>query len=445
MAITTPILALKTLLSRLSPGEKAVSVGLAGLMITAVLGAVYFKDRLHSDSGPQVSSHTVNVAPDENQRALEAELARSVMSLAQVEAARVHLVLQDPPKATVVVKLKNDGALADGVVQGIVNVVASSVSGLSADRVMLIDYHGNVLERSESQGTLTGQQLSERQRMENDLAGKIVQILEPIAGKGKVRPQVSVNLNVQQVEETTEQYDPQSTAIRSEQKQEEHMPPNSADHSVVKQSDTINYEVNKAVRHTVEPVVKINSVSVAVIVDNRTRLITDAEGKSQTTTAARTPEEMQKYREIAGAAIGFNPDRGDRLTVENISFEGDVDLVKEPGFFERQSPNLLSLLSFLAISIAIILVYLLFLRPAAPASASSEFSRIQKPMTVKQLEAQLASAAVTKERIKTEKEILALTGQSKFEAIRERVIEQANQDPENIARMVRVWLNERNK
>src|SRR5262249_31065625 len=64
-------------------------------------------------------------------------------------------------------------------------------------------------------------QLDRRQKVETELATKIQQILEPAVGQGKVRPQVSVTMNLQQVEETVEQYDPQGSVIRSQDKEEE--------------------------------------------------------------------------------------------------------------------------------------------------------------------------------------------------------------------------------
>src|SRR5439155_785066 len=118
----------------------------------------------------------------------------------------------------------------------------------------------------------------------NELSTKIVQILEPAVGQGKVRPQVSVSMSFEQVEETTEHYDPQGSVVRSQQKQDERQPhpqpaagipgPKAAqqaaaaakvdppptpagDNASTKQSEIVNYEVSKSVRHTVEPVGKI--------------------------------------------------------------------------------------------------------------------------------------------------------------------------------------------
>src|SRR5215510_12554482 len=116
------------------------------------------------------------------QRALEGELARSIMTLAEVEAARVHLVLakdslfqtaDDQTKASVILKLKNGRNLSESAVQGIVNVVASAVKGLTAEKVVLIDYRGKILSRNGgAEGGLSAQQLDTRQKLETELSGK---------------------------------------------------------------------------------------------------------------------------------------------------------------------------------------------------------------------------------------------------------------------------------
>jgi len=460
------------------------------------------------------------------QRALEGELARTIMTLTEVEAARVHLVLpkeslfqsaEDQTKASVILKLRNGRNLPESAVQGIINVVASSVKGLTPEHVTLIDYRGKVLARPENETGLTGPQLGERQGLESELAMKIVQILEPAVGQGKVRPQVSVSMTFQQVEETTERYDPQGSVVRSQQKQEERTPvpqpvggipgPKGAvnvvkpqqplpqttqtpppapgtpanpatpaapaataspiDNIATKQSETINYEVSKAVRRTVEPVGKLNRVSVAVIIDNQTKTTAGPDGKPQVTSEPRTEDEMKKYRDIVAAAVGFNPERGDRLTVENVSFADDSGFVEPQTFLQRQAPVLLMSLRWLIVPVAFILIYLLFLRPvkkivfATLATAGSgapvaggqlvktlpqtNFGKAQAPMTVKQLEAQLQGGAPQAVHAQQSPDAMPMPGPSKMEVIRDRVIEHASQDPETVARLVRVWLSDEKK
>jgi flagellar M-ring protein FliF len=213
-----------------------------------------------------------------------------------------------------------------------------------------------------------------------ELSNKIVQILEPAVGQGKVRPQVSVLMNFQQVEETVEQYDPQGSVVRSQEKRKSASrgltglnasaefqdlvrrlpqipqipaaiapgaavdtaaapaPPPAVGDNLLKQDETINYEVSKAVRHVVNPVGKVERVSVAVVIDNHTKITTSQDGQSQTTQEPRNADEMKKYKDLISAAIGFNPTRGDQLTVENISFEGEVELVESQRFLEKQGP-----------------------------------------------------------------------------------------------------------
>jgi flagellar M-ring protein FliF len=447
------------------------------------------------------------------QRALEGELARSIMTLAEVEAARVHLVLakeslyqssDDQTKASVILKLKDGRTLTQSAAQGIVNVVASSVKGLTPEKVVLIDYRGKILSRNEAADSgLSAQQLDARQKLETELSNKIVQILEPAVGQGKVRPQVSVVMNFQQVEETVEQYDPQGSVVRSQNKQEEHQPrseripvggipgprgtpsanpanpaaiapgatPPSADRpaappavvdNILKRSETVNYEVSKAVRHVVNPTGKIDRVSVAVLIDNHTKTITGSDGKPQMTQESRNADDMKKYKDLIYAAIGFNPNRGDQLTVENISFEGETELIEKPTFLEKQAPVIMIGLRYLIIPVVFILLYLFFLRPVqksilgnlAPAGALPPSRNVMKlpgagqtPMTVKQLEAQLNGTAVKDDYANTpEREFLPLPTPSKMDLIRKRVVEHAQSDPETVARLVRMWLaDERNK
>src|SRR5678815_4350255 len=212
-------------------------------------------------------------------------------------------------------------------------------------------------------------------------------------------------MNFQQVEETVEQYDPQGSVVRSQEKREERQPridriervggipgprstpsanpanpaaiapgapvdtaaapapPPAVGDNLLKQDETINYEVSKAVRHVVNPVGKVERVSVAVVIDNHTKITTSQDGQSQTTQEPRNADEMKKYKDLISAAIGFNPTRGDQLTVENISFEGEVELVEKPTFLEKQGPVIVTGLRYLIVPVVFIILYLLFLRP----------------------------------------------------------------------------------
>ena len=433
------------------------------------------------------------------QRALEGELVRSILTLKEVAAARVHLVMakeslyessDDQTKASVILKLKSGKSLPASGVQGIVNLVASAVKGLSPDKVAVIDSFGKMLSRSEAENSLTGQQLGMRQNVETEMAAKIVQILEPAVGVGKVKPQVSVSMNFQQVEETQENYDPQKAVIVSAQRQSDtttgatpvggvvgvRPPPPPAvpapgatvatetakPSTSGKSSEVVNYEISKSIRHIVNPVGKIERVSVAVVLDNQTETTTATDGKVSVKSTPRTPEEMKKYHDLVAAAIAFDMERGDQLIVENISFDGEnsPESIAEPTFLEKQSPTILTGLRYIIIPVAFIVIYFLFIRPLqksvmagwVPVTAEGQTTRgllrggVQTPLTVKQLEARLASSNTAAEMndmgTSADFDLVAPQGPSKIDVIRKRVIEQAKQDPETVARLVRVWLNE---
>jgi flagellar M-ring protein FliF len=438
------------------------------------------------------------------QRALEGELARSIMTLNEVAAARVHLVMareslyqssEDQTKASVILKLKNGRNLPASAIQGIVNVVASAVKGLSPEKISVIDYRGKVLSQSDGEHSLTGQQLDVRQKIESEMAAKIVQILEPTIGAGKVRPQVSIAMNFQQVEETVEQYDPQGSVIKSTQRDTENAPNSRSTGGVVgprsvnpaaaapgaetpatpagplplKQNEVINYEVSKSVKHVINEVGKIERVSVAVIVDNQTTTMTTPEGQTETKSTPRTEADMKKYKDLVSAAIAFNTERGDQLIVENVSFENELETITEPTFLEKQAPQILTGLRYLLIPFVFIMVYLLFIRPVQKTVFSSAWEPagalpgrsgsagalarggggVQTPMTVRQLEARLQNGGSLDQdeyANTAERELLPLPQQSRMDLIRKRVVEHAQQDPETVARLVRVWLNdEKNK
>jgi len=306
-------------------------------------------------------------------------------------------------------------------------------------------------------------------------------------------------MNFQQIEETIEQYDPQGSVIRSQNRQEERQPrndraagipgprgtpsPNPAnpagavpppatpeqpaptgDNPLLKQNETINYEVSKAVRHVVNPVGRVDRLSIAVIIDNKTTVTTGQDGTQQTAQEPRNADEMKKYRDLASAAIGLNAERGDVLTLENVSFEGQTELVETPTFLEKQGPMIMTGLRYVIIPIVFIILYLLFLRPVQkivltnwstpgmPPANTRNLPRLppapmQTPMTVKQLEAQLGGGMPMMESARPDLDDFGPVAQpTKAEMIRKRVVEHAQADPETVARLVRVWLSdERNR
>jgi flagellar M-ring protein FliF len=147
-------------------------------------------------------------------RAIEGELERSIVSLREVEQARVHLSLakdslyaeqRQPAKASILVKLRHAAALSPQNVAAICQLTASAVPGLAPEQVTVVDTSGNLLNRPRAagadDGTGAGSQASEaaleyRKSIERDVESKIAQTLEPLLGVGHFRTGVSADVDL---------------------------------------------------------------------------------------------------------------------------------------------------------------------------------------------------------------------------------------------------------
>lgn len=428
-------------------------------------------------------------------RALEGELARTILSLKEVSQARVHLVLpkeslfqekSEPTKASVVIKLNAGKQISDMMVSGIVHMVSSAVEGLSPQNVTVVDIAGRMLSAKQGspEESLTATQLELKGRYEKDLKLKVVNILEPVVGEGRVKADTWVTLNFNRSEQTEEKFSPQETPIRSQQKSEEQVLPGAAgpagvpgtasnqstpaptftpingrgQSSSTKRSETTNYEISKLVRHTVEPVGGVRKLSVAVIVDDAVKMEKGADGSTVKKTTPRSADELKKIRDLISSAVGLDATRGDQLTVENIAFEINpgLDDVK-PTFYEKWKELIQPAIRYGAFIILFLLVYFLMVRPVtkkvmAPAQeiltpeaeqaalAEGEIPgalALDSPKTVKELEAQLDSNIG-----------MLLTAPAeirKSDILRQRITEFIQREPDNAAQVMRMWLTEEGK
>lgn len=304
------------------------------------------------------------------QRGLEGELTRSIQSLSAVQAARVHLAIPRPtvfirdqqkPSASVLLSLGPGKTLDPAQVSGIVHLVASSVPELPVKNVTVVDQNGNLLsgagENAASHAGLDPSQLDYLHQVEQSYAKRIESILTPIAGLGNVRAQVTAELDFSQVEQTAETFKPNpapgEAAVRSQQTSEtignaagapasgvpgalSNQPPGAASAPIaatgtpsvpgaaaapaagsnVHKEATLNYEVDKTIRHTRQPVGTVKRLAVAVVVNNRQ--VKDKAGKVTAKPLADT--EMAQINNLVREAMGFSQARGDTLNVVNAAF-----------------------------------------------------------------------------------------------------------------------------
>src|ERR1700691_4027932 len=165
------------------------------------------------------------------QYALESELARTISSLQAVEAARVHLAIPQqsafvrdrrPPSASVLLQLRAGHRIAPEQVSAIVHLVASSIPELDSDQVTVVDQQGRLLSSPKNgDAAVAAEQFEAAHRIEDTYMQRIEQLIAPIVGDGRVRAQVTVDLDAAASEEAHEQYKPDGSVVRSEQTSEE--------------------------------------------------------------------------------------------------------------------------------------------------------------------------------------------------------------------------------
>lgn len=284
-------------------------------------------------------------------RALEGELSKSIKTIAGVASARVHLVLpkrelfsrdKTPPSASIVLKMKGMSKLSSAQVQSIQHLVASAVPSLPSDKISIIDDKGNLLAKgSEGEEGMQGLLLKQETKLnyENTLAKSIEGLLEKTVGNGKVRVEISSEMDFDQVTVNTEKYDPEGQVVRSTNNAEEDssstepteqnvsvqnaLPQNptqnagnQASNKNKRNEENTSYEISRTVQSHRKEVGGVKNLSVAVLVDGT--YVKDTNGKS--TYTPRTKEQLDQIKLLVQTAIGYKADRGDKIEVINMPF-----------------------------------------------------------------------------------------------------------------------------
>jgi len=297
------------------------------------------------------------------QRSLEGELGNSIETLHAVQKARVHLAIpretlfvreRRAPTASVLLTLYPGRMLNQNQIAAITWLVSSSVPGLSAEGVSVVDQNGHLFTASNESANAGEQQRSRTHEVEARAEERILTLLTPLLGAGNVRAQVSADMDFSQEEETSEVYRPNQTpgqaAIRSQQTSDaverqapgaqgvpgalsnqppaDPVAPIDAPAGVAPSLDaqpavntrhdgTINYEVDRTIRHVKAPVGRVQRLSAAVVVNYRA----SEAGEPQPLSEA----DMQNIQNLVRQAMGFDARRGDTLSVVNSPFDaGDA-------------------------------------------------------------------------------------------------------------------------
>lgn len=391
-------------------------------------------------------------------RALEGELARTILTIDEVEGARVHIVIpekalfkedQKDPTSSVVLKLRS-GNLSPENIDGICRLVSSSVEGLNPKNVSIMDSRGNILStntQNNSLAALSSTQYELQHKVESYLARQAQSMLDGVVGVNNSIVRVTAELNFNQVEQTVEKFDPDGQVVRSEQATEERsaqadsLPPGTRTNAIT------NYEIGKTLEHIISSTGNVNRLSVAVLINGKQKKI-EVNGKQETQILPRTTEEITQLTDVVKRAVGFDSRRNDEISFVNLPFDNGIN---EEQFVQKQDAvptddRIQRYVIIAAMVGAVVILFMLIGRLTARRVIAPVGQYLDLKETVMQ-EAQKALAYVPAEK----KAAPALPEQEiplevlHREERRARVMEYVREKPSDTSKVVKLWLTETNE
>jgi flagellar M-ring protein FliF len=369
-------------------------------------------------------------------RAVEGELARTIMRIEGVDYAKVNIGMpeksiflreEDEPTASVLIRLKPGHELTPEQVKAIRNLVALSVPRLSPKKVVVVDDKGRDLTALiEEDEILKDKELKLKAEFEKNLERKIQKTLEEALGVGTVKVKVSADIDFTKREQKEEIYDPDMTAIVSQQKKKErtfgavvggvpgagaNVPPGTGAVQgaggplTSEKSETItNYEVSKKEVYTQDPLIKVRRLNVGVMIDSNLKGV-----------------DLEKVRQMVQASAGIDPNRGDVLSVVSVPFKKPE--AEKPPISYAEYIKWVALLVFSLVSFVALFIVLKRLRKKPVPTAYMPPAPTPVPSELEEL------AGVEEIRIKA-KEVASIEAISKL----------AKEEPQKVAKIVKAWL-----
>lgn len=297
-------------------------------------------------------------------RALEGELERSVLALAGVESARVHITpakdsvftdAREPAKASILITFKSNAKLPPDKVDAIAHLVSSAVQGLDPEHVSVVDHGGRLLPRTvkapaPEETEAADRSLVYRQKIEKDLLDKINSTLEPLLGAKRFRAGVSIECDFSSGEQSEETFDPEKQVVATSQKTDESgvaagsggqpgtastlprpaLRPVSQSTPVTRKTENTTYQNSRVVRKVKLPQGTIRRVSVSVLLDSHLKWEVE-NGKAKKILTPPSAEEIKSIRELVAGIAGADTKRGDAVIVETLTFDSTLAADPPPG------------------------------------------------------------------------------------------------------------------
>lgn len=405
---------------------------------------------------------------------------------------------QKAPSASVTLTLQPGRALDEGQIQAIAHMVSSSVAGLPPGNVTVVDQTGRLLTRSDSAGRdLNDAQLKYAAEVEARYQQRIEAILNPILGQGNVHAQVTAQINFDTAEQTDEKYqpnaNPSNSAIRSRQTStsdqsgspypggvpgalsNQPAPANtapvttpnnnaangqnangqnangqnnaannanqttstaaaSAGPTNSRRDDTVNYELDRTIRHTKVNVGDVQRLSVAVVVNFRA----DDKGKA----VALNEQQLKQIEDLTREAMGYSQNRGDSINVVNSQFNTTEPVTTDLPFWQQQSffDQLMNAGKWLLIALVAFILYRKLVRPHLVRKQAAEKAAAEAvaARATEQPEEEAFNVQLSKDELDQERKS---TNRMSAEVMSQRIRDMSENDPRVVALVIREWMS----
>jgi flagellar M-ring protein FliF len=353
-------------------------------------------------------------------RAMQAELAKTIMGIEPIAFARVHIVRpeptpfvrdQKPTTASVVVKLKPGATLARHVAAGIVALVAGSVEGLTPDNVTVLDTSGRVLSepRGSEIGAVASSNFEYRREVETYLATKAEEMLAQSLGPSRAIVRVTADINFKRVKEKREDIDPESRVVTREKSMnrkttsptaavrgpagtasnlaKQPAESSSSSSGSTEEESENSYDYSKTIQDLEQEVGNVERLTIAALVD--------LSGSSSDAAAEATaPMTVEQAEEVIKRAVGFKQGR-DEIKVTDVKLPGAVPLagVDAEWLATRRWENYIQIARHASLAIAALAALLLgrmVLKRLAPAPPQPDAGAAAptRPAVLEQLSAE---------------------------------------------------------
>lgn len=410
-------------------------------------------------------------------RALEGELSRTITHFEKIDKAMVHLVIpkkelfskeRQEPRASVVLKLRSGRALSKSEVDSVTHIVATAVPELAIKNITIVDTKGKSLKLGLREDSELGyaSSINDERRLsyESRIKSSVESLLERTIGSGKVIAQINVEMNFDRIVQNSETYDPDGAVLRSSQiisesesnsSGEENMDVSVANNvpgadaseqsvssgaSIERSDETQNFEISKTITNKIQDIGEVKKLSIAILVDGSYQKDPET---GENKYIPRSEEELKQIEELVKVAVGFDPNREDRIQVTNMKFETSDYAEYEDTSSEWIKSQLPTIIQTIVVAAIIILILLTVIRPVAMRTFDIKKEEIVSDDKLKGSLAEILGDSV---KASSDEDLMLNISKARDQNIANDTGKKVNQvtetDPQLTASLIKRWLNE---